>query len=191
MNGLAIAIAPWEPQAYYNRGWVCKQKQELNSICLFWYERAANKGHPDAQAEAAYLNIRLGNPDRAIYRSNQCIERPVYPGIEIACWKNRGWARMKQGRWIEAKEDLEKAVSLSISKNLTAPHAACLLAQVWEQEGNPEQALEYWRKTKEDLAKDAKEKLSQRSTEQDGCFGKARFRLQRLTNANPPEKIET
>ncbi|MBP0031136.1 CHAT domain-containing tetratricopeptide repeat protein [Roseofilum sp. Guam] len=176
-NGVAIAIAPWTPQPYYNRGWVCKQKQELNTICLFWYERAANKGHPDAQAEAAYLNIRLGNLEKAIYRSNQCIERPVYPGIELACWKNRGWARIKQERWIEAKEDLEKAISLSITKKITAPHAACLLAQVWEREGNLEKALDYWHKTKEDLAKDAEDKLRERSEEQDKCLGEAISRL--------------
>jgi len=177
-NALAIAIAPWTAQPYYNRGWVCKEKRELETICLFWYEKAANKGHPDAQAEAAYLNIRLGNLDQAIYRSNQCIERPGYLGIEIACWKNRGWARMEQGRWIEAKEDLEKAVSLSISEDLTAPHAACLLAQVWEQEGKPEKALDYWRKTREDLEKDATEKLTQRSKEQDDCLGEARSILE-------------
>lgn len=173
-NGLAIAIAPWNASPYYNRGWLCKENQELNSICLEWYEKAAKKGYPDAQAEAAYLSIRLEDLEKAIYWSNHCIERPVYDGIEIACWKNRGWARMLQGRWIEAKEDLEKAVSLSISEDLTAPHAACLLAQVLEEEGNPEKALDYWRKTREDIEK---EELTQRSTEQDDCLGKARSRL--------------
>ncbi|MDJ1180669.1 hypothetical protein PJF56_17560, partial [Roseofilum sp. BLCC_M91] len=68
---------------------------------------------------------------------------------------------------------------------------ACLLAQVWEREGQPDKALEYWRKTKEDIDKDAQEKLSKRSKEQDECLGQARSRLQRLTNHNPHAKIGT
>ena len=55
-------------------------------------------------------------------------------------YKNRGWARLEQGRYDEAKLDLTEAIKLQGDR----ASAYCLLAQVLERQTDKKGALSEW-----------------------------------------------
>ncbi len=185
---LATKIDPNNPVPYYNLGFLCKEENLPDRQCLEDYEKAADLGMADGQSETAALLIRLGDLHNALKWTGRCIDvlkqqpEKQAPGTQVACYKNRGWIRVKQQRWEEAQEDLETAMAIAIEHQLPSPHTLCLLAEVWEQKENWQQALHYWRKTAADFQQQQdREGESYASREQDECLGKAKIRIQELT----------
>ncbi|MBP0020756.1 MAG: AAA-like domain-containing protein [Cyanobacteria bacterium SBLK] len=64
--------------------------------------------------------------------------------LRYAMLKNIGWAYYKQENYDEAKSYLEDAIALNEEKNLKRAPASCILAELWEKEGNIEKAREQW-----------------------------------------------
>ena len=59
--------------------------------------------------------------------------------IQYSLLKNLGWARLKQGRYEEAKDALEAATTIDLSQKPAS--AYCLLAQALEELDNNKESL--------------------------------------------------
>ncbi|MDJ1183099.1 CHAT domain-containing tetratricopeptide repeat protein [Roseofilum casamattae] len=174
LNNIVIAIAPWRTAPYYNRALFCWQEKRDDAQCLRDYERAAKFGYSDAKAQAAYLNIRIGDWVTAKRWIADCLDNPMYAGTEAACWKNRGWLLQLQGHPDAAKEALETALETYPE----SPHAACLLAQIWEEEGDDAKALDYWSQSLSAYEQKSERAMSEEDSE---CFRSAKSRLKLIS----------
>ena len=174
LNNIVIAIAPWRTSAYYNRALFCWQEKRDDAQCLRDYERAAKFGYSDAKAQASFLNIRIGDWTKAERWIADCLDNPMYAGTEAACWKNRGWLLQLQGHPDAAKEALEKALETYPE----SPHAACLLAQIWEDKGDNSKALDYWSQSLSAYEEKSERSMSEEDSE---CFYIAKSRLKPIS----------
>jgi len=70
----------------------------------------------------------------------QGLSRTKNPEWQAGLYKNLGWARFKQQRYVEAEDYLQKSVKLDSQR----VDAYCLLAQTYEAVGNLSKAKIYW-----------------------------------------------
>ncbi|MBD0363729.1 MAG: tetratricopeptide repeat protein, partial [Coleofasciculus sp. C3-bin4] len=106
------------------------------------YQLAIEGGLIEAYNNQARLYILQGNYDAAVSLLRIGLELAKDDRMRADMYKNRGWARLEQGRYAEAQLDLTEAIKL---KSEHAP-AHCLLAQVLERDRNQKNALSEWEK---------------------------------------------
>ncbi len=126
------------------------------------YELAARGGELEAYNNLARLFIldenyntaacilsRLDNELKKIRLEKKWKSMPQsYKKLNYFFYKNLGWVRMKQERWVIAKNllreaiDLEEEVELQPKEQVVAAH--CLRAQVLEKLDGPEKAKSEW-----------------------------------------------
>jgi serine/threonine protein kinase len=82
----------------------------------------------DAMTNLSRLKNISGKHKEAAALSLQALSKTKDPGSQAASYKNLGWASLKQQNYMQAKEYLEKAKELDLSRTDTY----CLLAQVQE-----------------------------------------------------------
>lgn len=161
---LAASINPANGESSYNLSELCKQlndrKCEREAM-----QNAVWRGLPEAHAQISKSFLLENKPEEVLKAIALCLQTAKQDGVKSACFKNRGWLRLKQNRYDAAETDLRKAISLS---NQT-PEAQCLLAQVLEAKGKPKEALTHWQQT----LKSANSSIP----EQDECIQMAKERL--------------
>jgi len=156
----AIALDPDNVDAHYNMGDLYETRQEIK-LAREQYQIAAQSQLPKAYNNLARLDIQDENYEDAVARLQEGLklaDQPdnADPELRYSILKNLGWARLKQNRLDEAQEYLESAITLSnqISPN-DRPYirnpgsAACLLAQVLDQQNKPAPAIVYWKQCSE------------------------------------------
>ena len=162
---LAALINPTNGVSFYNLSELCKQlsdrKCEREAM-----QSAVWRGLPEAHAQISKSFLLENKPEDVLKAIGLCLEQTKYDGVKSACFKNRGWLRFNQKRYDSAETDLRMAISLS---NKT-PEAQCLLAQVLEIKGKPQESLKHWQET----LKSANSSIP----EQDECIQMAKERLQ-------------
>ena len=161
---LAASINPTNGDSSYNLSLLCDQLNE-DECAQEAMKQAVWRGLPEAYAQISRSLIIKNKLEAALKVIGMCLEQTQYEGVKSACFKNRGWLRLKQKRYDAAETDLRKAISPS---NET-PEAQCLLAQVLEAKGKPQEALTHWQQT----LKSANSSIPK----QDECIEMAKERL--------------
>ena len=106
-------------------------------------QSAAWLGLPEAHAQMSKSFLRENKPEDVVKSAAFCLKNAKYDGVKSACFKNLGSLRLKQKRYNSAEESLRKAISL----NNNSPEAQCLLAEVLEIKGKPQEAAKHWQET--------------------------------------------
>lgn len=139
---LAALINPNNGVSYYNLSLLCSdlsdRKCEREAM-----QSAVWRGLPEAHAQISKSFLLENKPEDALKAIALCLENAKKDGVKSACFKNLGWLRFNQKRYDEAEENL----IIAISKRKDSPEAQCLLAQVLEIKGKPQQALKHWQET--------------------------------------------
>lgn len=135
---LALLLNPLSPAAHYNQA-ATYEDQHNYPLAQSEYQLAIEGGSIAAYNNMARLYILQGNYDAAI--SLLRVGLPLaQDDIKADMYKNRGWARLEQGRYDEAKLDLTEAIKLKSDR----ASAYCLLAQVLERQTDKKGALSEW-----------------------------------------------
>ena len=136
-----LDINPWSAEAHYNLGAVYEDQHNYQQAQL-QYQRAIELGLFAAYNNQARLYLLRGKSDTAIalLQTGLPLARNQEPRIKYSFFKNRGWARLQQGRLEEAQVELEQAIALQQERSA----AHCLFAQVLERRGEKQQALQHW-----------------------------------------------
>ena len=171
---LAGKINPDNPVVFYNQGWICEDVQDFD-CAKENYKLAAERGLAAAYSNLSRLYI-LKDKDYGAAVSllwqglKQVRQDPAetQDRVKYALYKNLGWARLEQGRYMDALEHLEEAIFLDRDR----ASAYCLLAQVKDAQEEVAEAIAHW-ETCLDLA-------SQKSPDEDVWIGMGRQRLQEL-----------
>lgn len=138
---LAQKFNPVSTAVHYNQGAIYedlgkhdykKAHDEYRQACLGGSIAACNN-------KARLYNLEK-DYDSAVLLLNKYLHQAKDNDDKHTILKNLGWARMGQGRFDEAKSDLEKAIQLN--KQEAVPH--CLLAQVLESKNDKKSALVQW-----------------------------------------------
>ena len=167
----AIALDPDNVKAHYNLGDLYETRQDMQQAREH-YQIAAQFQLPQAYNNLARLDIQDQNYEAAVVRLQEALKLVDNPNladhsnlannpkatdeIRYSLLKNLGWARFKQDRLDEAQDYLTSAITLS---NQMSPNdrpyirnpgsAACLLAQVLDQQDQPTAAIVYWQQCSE------------------------------------------
>jgi len=160
-------VNPLNRATHYNLAWLCEEVKDFE-CARGRYQEAAQLGLSAAYSNLARLHIvRDKDYDAAAHLSQQGLELEKEGSVPVryALLKNWGWARLEQNRLPEAKQHLLDAIALD--EDRAAAH--CLLAQVYDKEGDEERAIDEW-KTCLDLA-------NPDAPDEDGWIGMARSRL--------------
>lgn len=164
---LAALINPNNGVSYYNLSLLCSdlsdRKCEREAM-----QSAVWRGLPEAHAQISKSFLLENKPEDALKAIARCLENAKDDGVKSACFKNLGWLRFNQKRYDEAEENLR----IAISKRKDSPEAQCLLAQVLEIKGKPQQALKHWQET----LKYANDRIPK----QDECIQLAKQRLPKI-----------
>ena len=135
---LALLLNPVSPAAHYNQA-ATYEDQHNYPLAQSEYQLAIEGGLVAAYNNMARLYILQGNYDAAI--SLLRVGLPLaQDDIKADMYKNRGWARLEQGRYDEAKLDLTEAIKLRSDR----ASAYCLLAQVLERQTDKKGAVSEW-----------------------------------------------
>ncbi|HCF27650.1 MAG TPA: hypothetical protein DEV81_10740 [Cyanobacteria bacterium UBA11049] len=135
---LALKLNPFSPAAHYNQA-ATYEDQHNYPLAQSEYQLAIEGGLIAAYNNMARLYILQGNYDAAI--SLLRVGLPLAKDdIKADMYKNRGWARLEQGRYDEAKLDLTEAIKLQSDR----ASAYCLLTQVLERQTDKKGALSEW-----------------------------------------------
>ena len=136
-----LDINPWSAEAHYNLGAVYEDQQNYQQAQV-QYQRAIELGLFGAYNNQArlYLLQRKSDAAIALLQVGLPLARNQGPRIKYSFLKNRGWARLQQGRLEEAQVELTQAIVLEQERSA----AHCLLAQVLERRGEKQQALQHW-----------------------------------------------
>jgi Flp pilus assembly protein TadD len=138
---LALKLNPWSAAGHYNQG-VTYEDQHNYERAHAEYQLAIEGGLIEAYNNQARLYILQENYDAAVSLLRIGLEVAKDDRIRADMYKNRGWARLEQGRYAEAKLDLTEA----IRRKSDHASAHCLLAQVLERDRNQKGALSEWEK---------------------------------------------
>ncbi|MBG1263714.1 tetratricopeptide repeat protein [Nostoc commune] len=136
---VALKLNPSSAAAHYNQGAAYEDQQNYKDAHSE-YQLAIEGGVIEAYNNQARLYILQRNYDGAVSLLRIGLPLAKNERVRADMYKNRGSARLMQGRLTEAKLDLIEAIKL---KSDRAP-AYCLLAQVVEREGNKKGALVEW-----------------------------------------------
>ncbi|HIK09136.1 MAG TPA: protein kinase [Oscillatoriaceae cyanobacterium M33_DOE_052] len=164
----AIWVKPNYPKPYHNLGLLYEDPRFFNQkLATENYHKAAKKGFTPAVNNLARLEILAINPDAAVHLIlPQLHKENLSDGVKYSLHKNLGWARAIQKRYADAEANLQMAIDL----NPKRASAYCLLAQVFEDQGNINPALTQW----ENCLRYAQ---STTTPEEDGWIEMARQRL--------------
>ncbi len=138
---LALKLNPMSAEAKYNLG-VMYEEQQNYEKAHGQYQLAIEGGNIEAYSNQARLYILEGNYQAAVSLIRIGLPLAQDDLIKYTMLKNRGWARLSQNRYEEAKGDLLKAIQLKNNKSA----AYCLLAQVLEKQGDNDGAIAGWEK---------------------------------------------
>jgi len=136
---LALIFNPNNGSALYNLAWICEDAKDL-PCAKEKYTKAVKNGHTGGHSNLSRLYILENNYNYAADLSNLGLKYAPDYRIKYALMKNLGWARLGQGRYQEAKEQLQEAIQLIGDR---AP-AHCLLAQVLEVQKETVAAQKEW-----------------------------------------------
>lgn len=144
----ALKLNPWSAAAHYNQG-ATYEDQYNYELARAEYQLAIEGGLVEAYNNQARLYILQGNYDAAVSLLRIGLGLAKNDRVRADMYKNRGWARLHQGRYAEAKLDLTEAIKLksdspSGDSFASLAPAYCLLAQVLEREGDKKGALVQW-----------------------------------------------
>lgn len=131
----ALKLNPDYIRANYNLGNLYEDLNDLEGA-KEQYQIAAQGNLPEAQNNLARLYILAGEPDKAI----PLLFRAFLVDLDHAetrykLYKNLGWARLEQGRYIDAERELEMAINIGAQLEDEGAPARCLLARLYELEG--------------------------------------------------------
>jgi tetratricopeptide (TPR) repeat protein len=138
---LAISLDGHNTEAHYNLGSVYESSHEIDKAKK-QYEIAIASKLPSAYNNLGRLYIQEKKYSQAADLLNkglvQANTKHSSPEIQYSLHKNLGWARLKQGRYEEARQQSQVAIGIASSKDaekyIPNPGAAhCLLAQALEQ----------------------------------------------------------
>jgi tetratricopeptide (TPR) repeat protein len=133
-------------------------------------QNAVWRGLPDAYAQRSRSLLLDNKHEEALKAIALCLANTQHDGVKSACFKNRGWVRLKQKQHDGAEIDFKTAIKFQDN----SAEAHCLLAEVLETKGQPQSALEHWQKTI---------KYSNSSVpKQDRCIQNAQQRLEKKGN---------
>ena len=107
---LALKLNPLSAAAHYNQA-ATYEEQYNYQLAHTEYQRAMEGGLIEAYNNQARLYILEGNYDAAV--SLVGVVSLAQDDIKADMYKNRGWARLLQGRYSEAKLDLTGAIKLA------------------------------------------------------------------------------
>jgi tetratricopeptide (TPR) repeat protein len=135
----AIKLNPDYLAAHYNLGLLY---DDLNQIDLAKreYLTAVLGGMDAAYNNLARLYILDENYSSAVSLLLEGLEKIEDDTVKYDMLKNLGWARFLQGRFPEAKSELEKAILINDKE---AP-AYCLMAELLQTQNNHSAAESYW-----------------------------------------------
>ena len=139
----ALKQHPQLPEAHYNLG--CMYEEILDfERARDEYQKAMLGAFPPAYSNMACLCIALDENYAAavklLKRGLQLLVEEDKLDVRYALLKNLGWARLKQGRYVEARAALQDAIALDHQR--AAAH--CLLAQVLDTANDPAAARMEW-----------------------------------------------
>lgn len=129
-------------QPHYNLSILCDQlnDRECASNAM---QNAVWRGLPDAYAQRSRSLLLDNKHEEALKTIALCLENTQHDGVKSACFKNRGWVRLKQNQYDAAETDFKTAIKFEDN----SAEAHCLLAGVLETKSQPQSALEHWQKT--------------------------------------------
>jgi tetratricopeptide (TPR) repeat protein len=181
----AISLDEDNIEAHYNLGNLYEDWLEFDKAKK-QYQVAVADELPQAYNNLGRLYIQEKKyPQAAVLLAKGLVlaeEKNSTPEIKYSLFKNLGWARLQQGRYEEAQQTLQAAISIAGNPNaknyISNPDAAhCLLAQALEKL-KQSTALEEWRQCSQfgsrfDVDEDtwlylAKEKLSKSKVREAG-----------------------
>jgi Tfp pilus assembly protein PilF len=136
---LAVAIDPNNAVALYNQAYHCEDVDDFH-CAREKYRRSAQLGMAAAHSRLGQLYIREEKYTDAVALLWQGLELAEIDPVKYALEKNLGWARLKQGRYEEAEEHLQKAIALDGDR----AEAHCLLAELQDTLGKENEALQLW-----------------------------------------------
>ena len=164
---LASSINPTNGEFFYNLSLLYDQLNE-DEYAQEAMKQAVWRGLPEAYAQISKSLIIKNKPEAALKVIGMCLEQTQFDGVKSSCFKNRGWVRFNENQYDSAAADLRIAISL----NNKTPEAQCLLAQVLEAQGKPQEALIHW----EETLKSANSSIPK----QDECIQLAKQRLPKI-----------
>ncbi|MFN6568186.1 serine/threonine-protein kinase [Dendronalium sp. ChiSLP03b] len=137
----AINLNPDNWEGYYGLG-TFYDEQEKYDLAEQQYSLAIQNS-PEATLainNLSRLKIINGDYNAAIKLAFKGLKKAKPPELKAVLYKNLGWAKFEQKKYLEAKKYLEKAKELDIQR--TATH--CLLAQVQEALGDVDNSWLSW-----------------------------------------------
>lgn len=146
----AASLDPNNLPAQYNLGRLHENLQQIK-LARTRYLIAAQGDYAPAYNELGRLTLQSKKlPEAAAFlqRGLELVAQ-LPAGDErnhttYALFKNMGWVRLKQVRYIEAKDWLQRAIALNSTFTYPPADAHCLLAQVLEKKNLPDDALLEW-----------------------------------------------
>ncbi len=142
---LAGKINPDSPAIHQNKGAMYEDlgsNPENYRKAHAEYQKAIASGLIEAYNSEARLYIREGKFDAAIDILRIGLPLAKDEDLKYTMLKNRAWARLGQGYYDDAKQDLEHAMQLKQRESTTY----CLMAQVLEGKKDNRGALVQWEK---------------------------------------------
>lgn len=172
----AIGLDPNHLSAHYNLGRLYEGLQELDKARTS-YLISAQGDYAPAYNQLGLLALQAESFPKAaalLQRGMELIEE-IPEGDErnhttYALFKNLGWVRLEQKRYIEAESLLQQAITYDNTFTYVPAAAHCLLAQVLEQQTPPKNAESEWEICQSHLVV--------RSPEEDTWYHLAQQRLQ-------------
>ena len=146
----AVSLNPNNLSAQYNLGRIYEGLQQLDKAQTS-YLIAAQGDYALAYNELGRMSLqveKLSESAAFLQRGFELIDK-LPEGDErnhttYALFKNLGWVRLEQERYIEAQGLLDQAIDLDHTFPYTPAAAHCLLAQVLEAIKSPKNALSEW-----------------------------------------------
>ncbi|MEM8639317.1 MAG: tetratricopeptide repeat protein [Cyanobacteria bacterium P01_G01_bin.54] len=143
----ALKLYPDYPEAQFFLGVVYEDLLSLDDAKTE-YKRSIQAGYIPSYNNLARLHIIQTEDDQAVVLLNQALAliNPELDSLTIqyALYKNLGWAQFNKGNLAEAQASLEFALELDLEGGQDTVEAHCLLAQVFEQQKSPDEALKEW-----------------------------------------------
>jgi Tfp pilus assembly protein PilF len=147
----AVRLDPDNPKAHLYLGVLYESTQQLDRAKM-QYELAVRQDEFTAMNNLARLHILNQQSSMAegllmnALRLEQRFDPATKEETKYAILKNLGWAKLEQGDYPNAWDYLKKAIALKSEANLDAGLAAphCLLAQVYEKQGESQEANAEW-----------------------------------------------
>jgi len=136
---LALRLDPNNRTALYNQGWQCEAVRDFD-CARQKYRQAAKLGLAAAHSSLARLDILEQDYRAAVDVLWEGFKLDAPEPVRYSLLKNLGWARLGQGRPMEAEQHLRMAIAIDPDR----ASGRCLLAQVLESQGEMTESLAEW-----------------------------------------------